>query len=110
MDRVLSEECPAVRTLDVSVLHSLILERLRYRQGKYGKPEKPFLHPLLRQAITAVRNGTAQGAFSSTPHGSARSGMSQLPAENAAKIHLFLSKADHRTRHEPNGSKSVKPH
>ena len=68
MDRILSEECPAVRTLDVSVLHSLILERAFGIDKENMANQKNLSYTRsFDEAITAVRNGTAQGAFFLNP-------------------------------------------
>ncbi|MBC8534008.1 DUF1015 domain-containing protein [Yeguia hominis] len=68
MDQVLSEECPAVRTLDVSVLHTLILERAFGIDKENMANQKNLSYTRsFDEAIQAVQSGNAQAAFFLNP-------------------------------------------
>lgn len=68
MDDALAEECPAVRSLDVSVLHSLILERsLGIDKENMANQKNLSYTRSADEAIAAVQSGSAQAAFFLNP-------------------------------------------
>lgn len=68
MDQILAEECTAVRQLDVSVLHSLILEKLfGIDKENMAKQKNLSYTRSLEEALSSVESGEAQCAFLLNP-------------------------------------------
>lgn len=68
MDRLLPDACAALRTLDVSVLHTLILERLMGIDKENMANQKNLTYTRdIPEALSAVDSGTADCSFILNP-------------------------------------------
>ena len=68
MDRLLPDACAALRTLDVSVLHTLILERLMGIDKENMANQKNLTYTRdIPEALSAVDSGAADCSFILNP-------------------------------------------
>ena len=103
MDRLLPEKSQAYRRLDVSVLHSLVLEKfLRIDRENMANQKNLTYTRDAAEAEDSVRRGESQCCFLLNPHpgGGDRPG-GRRRGEDAPEVHLFLPQAHHGPGDEP---------
>lgn len=102
LDGLLPSLSEASKSLDVTVLHTLVLEKL------FGIDKENMANQVnltytrsFQEAVESVEKGESQCAFILNPTRVAEIRCCRRRGKDASEIHVFLSQADHRPGDEP---------